>query len=132
MPLLVLACLAVVAFVVWMYRRDSVELRPGVGVFLAVMRLAAFVGLLLFYLGLEKGADQKEVQNSRALVLVDTSISMGLGNPDGSGSSPADTRIAQVVNELNSGTMLDDLRKTHDVEVWRFDQDLGRAAPMLS
>ena len=64
-PLLVLACLAVVAFVAWMYRRDSVELRPGVGVFLAVMRLAAFVGLLLFYLGLEKWAEQKEVQNSR-------------------------------------------------------------------
>ena len=35
-PLLVLACIAVVAFVAWMYRRDSVELRPGVGVFLAV------------------------------------------------------------------------------------------------
>ena len=132
MPLLVLACLAVVAFVVWMYRRDSVELRPGVGAFLAVMRLAAFVGLLLFYLGLEKWSEQKEVQNSRALVLVDTSISMGLGNSDGAGSSPADTRIAQVVNEFTGGTMLDDLRKTHDVEVWRFDQDLGRAAPMLS
>ncbi len=132
MPLLVLACVAVVAFVAWMYRRDSVELRPGVGLFLAIMRLAAFVGLLLFYLGLEKWAEQKEVQNSRALVLVDTSISMGLGNSDGPGSSPADTRIAQVVNELNSGTMLGDLRKTHDVEVWRFDQDLGRAAPMLT
>jgi hypothetical protein len=132
MPLLVLACVAVVAFVVWMYRRDSVELRPGVGVFLAVMRLAAFAGLLLFYLGLEKWAEQKEVQNSRALVLVDTSISMGLGNSDGPGSSPADTRIAQVVNELGSGTILDELRKTHDVEVWRFDQDLGRAAPMLT
>ena len=27
--------------------------------------------------------------------------------------------------------MLDDLRKTHDVEVWRFDQDLSRAAPLF-
>jgi amino acid transporter len=53
-PLVVLACLAIVAFVVYMYRRDSVELRPGVGLFLAVMRLAALAGLLLFYLDLQK------------------------------------------------------------------------------
>ncbi len=130
MPLLVLICLAVVAFVIYMYRRDSVELRPGVGVFLLVMRLAALAGLLLFYLDLQKWSEQKEIQNSRVLVAADTSISMGLGNSDATSASPADTRIAQVVNELTAGTMLDDLRKTHDVVVYRFDQDLGRVATL--
>src|SRR6266567_4261314 len=67
-PVVVLACLAIVAFVVYMYRRDSVELRPGVGLFLAIMRLAALAGLLLFYLDLQKWSEQKEIQNSRVLV----------------------------------------------------------------
>jgi hypothetical protein len=129
-PLVVLACLAIVVFVVYMYRRDSVELRPGVGLFLAVMRLTALAGLLLFYLDLQKWSEQKEIQNSRVLVVGDTSISMGLGNSDLASSSPADTRIAQVVNEFTAGTMLDDLRKTHDVAVYRFDQDLGRVATL--
>ena len=131
MPLLVLACLAVMGFVAYMYYRDSVELRPGVGVFLAIMRITAFAGLLLFFLDLQKWSEQKEIQNSRALVLVDTSISMGLGNADLSGSSPADTRIAQVVSEFTAGKMLSVLQKTHDVEVWRFDQDLSRAASLF-
>ncbi|HEV2971216.1 MAG TPA: hypothetical protein VGY55_14675, partial [Pirellulales bacterium] len=129
-PLVVLACLAVVAFVAYMYRRDSVELRPGVGLFLAIMRLAAFAGLLLFYLDLQKWSEQKEIQNSRVLVLADTSISMGLGNSDAPSSSPGDSRIGQVVTEFTAGRMLDDMRKTHDVVVWRFDQDLGRIATL--
>src|SRR5205814_322544 len=103
-------------------------LRPGVGVFLAIMRLVALAGLLLFYLDLQKWSEQKEVQNSRVLVLPDTSISMGLGNSDLGSSSSGDTRIAQVVNEFAAGKLLADLRKTHDVAVYRFDQELGRVA----
>jgi hypothetical protein len=125
-PVVVLACLAIVAFVAYMYRRDSVELRPGVGLFLAVMRVAALAGLLLFYLDLQKWSEQKEIQNSRVLVLADTSISMGLGNADLSSTLAADSRIAKVVNEFTAGKMLSDFRKTHDVAVYRFDRDLGR------
>ena len=40
---LVVVCAAIVAFAVWMYRRDSVELRPGVGGLLLALRLAALV-----------------------------------------------------------------------------------------
>ncbi len=125
-PLLVLVCLALAVFVIYMYRRDSVELRPGVGVFLAVLRLTAFCGLLLFYLDLQKWSEQKEIQNSRVLVLADTSISMSLSNTDATSSNPADSRIGQVISEFSTGDMLDTLRKTHDVQVWRFDRDLGR------
>ena len=41
---------AILLYVVWMYRRDSVELRRPVGVLLTVLRMAAFVGLLIVYL----------------------------------------------------------------------------------
>jgi hypothetical protein len=154
MPLLVLICLALVGFVVFMYRRDSVELRPAIGVLLAALRIAAFVGLLLVYLDLQKWSEQQEVQNSRALVATDTSISMALpdvenssaavsrsasssvaAGPAGKTAAPTDsagatTRIGQVVSEFTSGHLLDDLRLKHDVTVWRFDQHLSRVATL--
>ncbi len=64
-PVLVLVCLALVGYVVYMYRRDSVELRPGIGVVLAALRIVAFVGLLLVYLDLQKWSEQQEIQNSQ-------------------------------------------------------------------
>ena len=54
MPVLVLCCVIVLVFVAYMYRRDSVELRPGVGVLLALLRLAAFAGVLLMFLDVQK------------------------------------------------------------------------------
>ncbi|HEV2968716.1 MAG TPA: hypothetical protein VGY55_01930, partial [Pirellulales bacterium] len=74
----------------------------------------------------QKWSEQKEIQNSRVLVLADTSISMGLSNSDAATSSPGDSRIGQVVTEFTAGKMLDEMRKTHDVVVSRFDQDLGK------
>ena len=52
---------------------------------LAALRVAALVGLLAFYLHLEKRTERKVVHNSRVLVLVDTSLSMGLHDADGLG-----------------------------------------------
>ena len=133
-PLLILIVAAVVALVVYLYRRDSVELRPGIGVLLAVLRLAALAGLLLAYLDLQKWSEQKEVQNSRVILLGDTSISMGLSDAGGATqssaasargtpadhskstdpktnpavTSAADTRLGQVVSEFSTGTLLND------------------------
>jgi hypothetical protein len=144
MPLLVLVCVLLAAFVIYMYRRDSVELRRGIGILLAFLRIAAFAGLLLAYLDLQKWSEQQEVQNSRVLVVPDTSISMALndvenptpGTPAGKTAAPPEsaaaptTRIGQVVSEFTSGHLLDDLRQKHDVTVWRFDQHLSRVATL--
>lgn len=143
-PLVVLVAAAVVALVVYMYRRDSVELRPGVGVLLAALRILAFAGLLLAFLDLQKWSEQTELQNSRVVLVVDTSISMGLKDAEPAGGTPAPvsvnpashteaghappTRLGQVVAQFADGHLLDTLRKTHDVSVWRFDQDLSRLA----
>ncbi|HZZ73825.1 MAG TPA: VWA domain-containing protein, partial [Pirellulales bacterium] len=122
-PLLVLVCLLIAAFVFWMYRRDSVELKPGVGPLLLLLRIATYGGLLLFFLGLEKRTEKKVTHNSRAILLVDTSLSMSRRDAAGSASDPQTTRIDQVVNELASTDLLKDLRKTQDVSVFRFDQE---------
>ena len=65
-------------FVTSLYRRDSVELRPGLGLVLLALRVTALLGVLAYFLELEKRTERTAVHNSRVLVLVDTSLSMGL------------------------------------------------------
>ena len=74
-------CIAVLLFVRWMYRRDSVELQPIWRWILTALRTAAFLGLLLLYLQPHWRTEREDVLDSRVLVLVDTSLSMG--TPDG-------------------------------------------------
>lgn len=113
---------AIVTYVVWMYRKDSVELTTGLAILLGGLRLCALLGILLFFLQLEKRTQKTLVKNSRALVLVDTSQSMGLRDADSTSVPAMPSRVEQLVFELKSGKLLEDLRKQHDVVVYRFDQ----------
>lgn len=119
--LLATAIVAMVTYVVWMYRKDSVELTTGLAILLGGLRLCALLGILLFFLQLEKRTQKTLVKNSRALVLVDTSQSMGLRDADSTSVPAMPSRVDQLVHELKSGKLLDDLRKQHDVVVYRFD-----------
>jgi hypothetical protein len=135
MPLVVLACVAVLLFVGLMYRRDSVELKPGIGVLLAALRLAAFAGLLLMYLDIERRTEVKVIHNSRVVLLVDTSLSMSRVDADdaaaaSTGGTGSGRRIDQVSGALEEGALLGALRRTHDVEVIRFDSDSRRIASL--
>ncbi|MBC8871563.1 MAG: VWA domain-containing protein [Planctomycetes bacterium] len=120
---LMAVCAAVLVYVVVMYRFDSVELSRGLSWLLVGLRLLAFAGVLFYFLNLEKRAERKLVKNSRALLLVDTSQSMGLPNSESANRADSSTRIQQVVNELATGPLLEDLRQKHDVVVYRFDQE---------
>lgn len=122
--LLVAVVGALGAFVVWMYRRDSVELPRGLAVLLCTLRLAALFGVLFFFFHLEKRAERKLVKNSRAILLIDTSQSMGLRDADTSstGVPAGPSRADLVVAELQQGGMIDKLRERHDVVAYRFDQ----------
>lgn len=119
--LLVGASLAIIAYVVWMYRRDSVDLRRGAAVSLVVLRLLVFLGILFYFFDLERRTERRVVKDSRVLALVDTSQSMGL--PDAAkGAASGPSRSDRVVSELADGTMLEQLRRDHEVIVYRFDQ----------
>src|SRR5690606_24537943 len=97
MPLMIGACVLVLAFVAYMYRRDSVELRPGIGILLALLRLAAFAGLLLAFLDIQRRTETKVVHNSRVLLLVDGSLSMARVDSElVAGAHAALRRIEQV------------------------------------
>ncbi len=124
--LLALACAAIVAWVGWMVRRDTVELRRGVGWLLLVLRVSALVGLLAFYLHLEKRTERKVVHNSRVLLLVDTSQSMGLHDTTASAVPATPNRLDQVVSVLEEGGLIEKLRQKHNVLLSRFDGDVNR------
>ena len=134
MPLLVVACVLVLGFVGYMYRRDSVELKPGFGVLLALLRLAAFAGVLLMFLDVERRSEVKVIHNSRVRNVgryeleheshrrrrADSGkLLIGSGTP---------RRIDQVTEPLADGKFLESLRQTHDVEVVKFDSDMRRIA----
>ncbi len=125
---LALICLAIVGLAAWMVRRDSIELPRGVAWLLMLMRVSALLGLLVFYLHLEKRTERKVVHNSRVLMLVDTSLSMGLHDATASAVPATPNRVDQVVALLGEGGLIDRLRGQHEVVVNRFDADLSRVA----
>jgi hypothetical protein len=124
----ILACVAVMLFVQYMYRRDAVELPRPLGWFLAALRMAVILGLLVLYLEPQWRLERDITRNSRALVLIDTSLSMGLGDkenaPAGSAKNAAASRIGQVAAALGETDLIEQLRKTHDVSIFQFNDDL--------
>lgn len=115
-------CLAIAVYVAWMYRKDSVELPRGLAVLLFTLRLLAFLGVLFFFFNLEKRAERRIVKNSRAVLMVDTSQSMGLRDSDSSNVPAAQSRLEQVKEQLAHGPLIEKLREKHDVIVSRFDE----------
>ena len=126
-----LVCAAIVGFIGWMYKRDSIELGPVRRWLLLALRITAFAGLLLYYLDPVKRTEQKQTRNSRVLVLVDTSMSMGLHDAQGSSVPATPTRLEQVASVLEEADrdgsgLIGKLREKHDVVVARFDSELSR------
>lgn len=119
-------CLALMLFVRAMYRRDAVELRPVVGWLLTVLRTAAFLALLVLYLEPQWRTEREVVRNSRTLLLVDTSLSMGLTDADAAAGGAPSSRAARVASALEQTDFVQQLRKTHDVVILRFDEELAR------
>ena len=113
-----------IAYVIWMYTRDAADLPVGLAVLLATLRVAAFTGLILFFLNPEKRSETEITKNSRVAVLIDTSLSMGLSDPDDSQVSVENLprRIDQVVNTLKKSDIIDRLSKQHEVTVYRFGE----------
>lgn len=115
-------CGGVIGYTVWMYRRDSIELSRSLAVVLTLLRLVAFAGILFYYFKLEVRTEREIVKNSRAIVVVDTSQSMGIRDT----STAAGTglrRIDYVVSALKNLDLIKRLRESHDVVAYRFDQE---------
>ena len=116
---LVLVVAAIVTFVGWLYRRDSIELPRGRAFALFALRLAALAGILFFFFDLERRSERQVVRPSRALLLVDTSLSMGIQDAD---NAAGKRRADQVADEFERGELVEKLRQQHEVVVYRFDE----------
>ncbi len=115
-------------FVRAMYRRDSVDLPRSLCWLLTFLRTAVFFALLLLYLQPQWRLELEHTINSRVLVLADTSLSMGILDAEQPGASAPASRAQQVSRLFRETPFLDELRETHDVEVFRFDEQLYRDA----
>ena len=93
--LLVLICLAFAAYVVWVYKRDTQELRKSTAITLIVLRCCALLGILFYFFNLERVTEESIIKNSRVHVLVDTSQSMGLTDDSD------EQRLSRIANVIN-------------------------------
>jgi hypothetical protein len=123
------------SYVVFWYRRDSEELPKALGWSLLSLRLLAILGILVFFLDLQKRSEQILTRPSKLAILVDTSLSMTMPQSDDDnrmqGQDTGANRIAAVQELFSSSPLLNDLRSKHDITVYRFDQS-SRPAPIAS
>ncbi len=126
--LLLAACagLAALAITVAIYWRDGEELPAGVRPLLLLLRIAALIGLVVFFMEPMKIGEREISKNSRVVVLVDTSQSMGLRDASSTTTQAAPSRLQKIMEEFSQGELLPDLLQRHDVQVLAFDNS---AAP---
>jgi hypothetical protein len=125
-----LACVLVLlaSYVVFWYRRDWKELPRGIGWTLLMLRLFALLGILFFFLDLQKRTEQQVTRPSRLAVLVDTSLSMTMPQADDESADSQMSRIGAIQQFFKTSTVLKQLQQNHDVTVYRFDQSVRPAA----
>lgn len=121
----IVATLLILLFVRAMYVRDAVELPRPVGLLLTALRVAVFLGLLILYLQPQWRTEHETTRNSRAVLLVDTSSSMGIADANPS-AAHGESRAQRIAKALAQSDFLRSVRKTHDVVVLRFDEEMGR------
>jgi hypothetical protein len=113
--------LALLAPLFWIYRRDTSELPWYLRIGLPLLRTLVLIGLLVVYLQPRWRSEREVHLDSRVLMLVDTSLSMGL-DKDGGHAGPA--RLQQVAAGLDNTEFLARLRKKHQVTVVPFNSIL--------
>lgn len=117
------AVIAVLGVVWYLYRRDTLEMARIPRVVVILLRFVAIAGLLVFFLDIERRTTREVVHNSQVAVLVDVSQSMALGERD-NGPDASRSRIQAIASALIDTSLVNELRKTHDVNIARFERDV--------
>jgi hypothetical protein len=118
---LALAIAAALSYLVFWWRRDTAELPRPLRWTLLVLRSAAWLGVLLFFLDLQKRSEEEIQKPSRVAVLVDTSLSMSLPADWSTGGEGA-SRANEVTKLLQGSDWLPSLNQQHEVAIYRFDE----------
>ncbi|MBI1349024.1 VWA domain-containing protein [bacterium] len=130
--LLVFGSLAVLAWVIWLYRRDTQELPLGWRLLLAGLRISALGGLLIIALNPQDRTQRTAFRPSRAIVLIDTSLSMRHPASEMTkGATTGESRTAAIQNWLKSSPFLSTLQREHEVSIFSFDTALNGPVAVL-
>ena len=112
-----------IGFVIWMYRGDARDQPRSVAWMFVGLRCFALLLLLTFVLNPQLRSETRISKNSRLAVLIDTSLSMVLKDNFGASSEAAlPTRLERGVAGLGGQPVLNELRKSHDVAIYRFGE----------
>jgi hypothetical protein len=111
----------------WVYRRDSTALSPVLKVIFPTLRIAAWLGAAMFFLGLERRVDQQVVTDSQVVLLVDTSQSMSVADENADSRQPQ-SRGEMVAQTLRDSPLVASLRERHKLALVTFDRDVRRVA----
>ncbi len=122
----VVVCVLLLLYVRLMYQKDSRELPGWLGWALTVFRSVVFLALLILYLDPTWRTEREMIHPSRVAFLIDTSLSMGITDVNLPGTTLTASRTQLVAHGLEQSPLLDRLRQTHQVSIWRFDQELKR------
>lgn len=125
--LLVFGLVALVAYIIWMYRKDTHELSPVWRYWLLSLRLAVVAVLVVIALNPQERIQKTSFRPSEVIILVDTSTSMQ--NPretpgPENAATDIESRADAVEKLLADSDLLKDLQKKHTVTVYTFDRSL--------
>jgi len=126
--LLIVGTAAVVAWVVWMYRRDTVEIARPWRVWLTALRLAVLATLFVIALNPQDRTQRTAFRPSRVAMLVDTSLSMrhpAEGATDSTAPADGTSRSESIRKLLAATPLLEQLRRDHEVSLFTFDSTLA-------
>lgn len=120
-----------VAWIVALYLRDARELHSAWKVWLLVLRLGAWAGLIAIAVNPQERTQTTSFRPSRVAITVDTSLSMQLPEKspeeldstksDGAEIKPARPRADAVRELLERSPLIAELQRNHDVSVFTFD-----------
>jgi hypothetical protein len=113
---MVLLILGLLAWIGWLYRRDTSELPLPLRMALTALRFGAVIGLVVFYLGLERRTQQPITRPSEVAILLDVSQSMALPASNQT-SVPRSTALVEL---LQRTPLVDRLAESHRVSVYTF------------
>ncbi|NNJ24510.1 VWA domain-containing protein [Alienimonas chondri] len=114
---------ALLAWTVWLYVRDTRSLPRPLRAGLLALRIGVIVCLGVIAFDPRERTQTTAVRPSRVALLVDTSQSMQLpADPTGGASGDvSETRAEAVARELADSDLIEELRRTHKVQIFGFD-----------